>query len=287
MSTPLMTPSYDLLRLLRRLRRAREARPLSQAAVAEAMGWSVSKVIRIENGQSGISTRDLKALLDLYQIIDIAEVTEILGIAEASRLPPWWSEFTDLVPRDFARQLGYESSAAQLLQYHSTVVPGLLQSPDYSRAILRVFGREEDIERGVRLRRRRHEEVFGRPEPPASQFIIGEGALRNEVGGADVLKGQLDFLLELMDGGVGIEVVPFTAGAHQGLIGDFEIVSFNGEGGDLVSVESPQGYTLLDDEAVVKQYRRILADIHGVALTGADARALIEHLRTPGGPGSA
>jgi len=276
-NTTFVNPSNDQRKLKLVLRHKRDETGLLQREVAEAMDWSPSKVVRIENGTVRISTNDLKALLNLYRV-GPAEVEEIIALAKASRRPPWWSEFADLVSPEFGQQLGFESSASRLFNFYSTVVPGLLQTPEYAQAIISNFVKD-DIARLVNLRMRR-QEIFVRPEPPQAHFIMGEAALHIQVGGPQILRAQLERLLDLMkQSQITIEIIPFTAGAHSGMIGPFEVLGFDDGDGDVAVFESPTGLTLIREEVgIVSKYRQTFEALSGISAKGDDAVARINKL---------
>lgn len=277
MDTTFVNPSNDQRKLKLALRHKRDEAGLLQREVADAMDWSASKVVRIENGTVRISTNDLKALLNLYRV-ESAEAERIIALAKASRRPPWWSEFSDVVSPEFAQQLGLESSASRLFIFYSTVVPGLLQTPEYAQAIISNFV-PDDVARLVNLRMRR-QEIFARPEPPEARFILGEAALHIQVGGPQILRAQLERLLELMkESQITIEIIPFTAGAHSGMIGPFEVMGFDDGDGDVAAFESPTGLTLIREEVgIVSKYRRTFEALSGIAAKGDDAVTRINRL---------
>ena len=272
-------PHYHRRKLRRILRRAREARGLLQRDVAHRMDWSPSKVIRIESGAVKVSTNDLKALLALYGIMDAELIEDILATAKASRLPPWWNEFIDLVDTEFARQLGYEASAAELFIVYNSVIPGLLQTRSYATNILKTFQPGEDLSRRVDLRLRR-QGLYDRQEPPKVNFILGEAALHVEVGGPQVLRDQLLHLIEIIDSGkANIEIIPFSEGSHPGLIGPFELMAFDDGDGDVVAFETPVTFTILREEpGVVSAYRETFEAMRELTIKGDAARQFIQDL---------
>jgi transcriptional regulator with XRE-family HTH domain len=271
-----VNPSYERLRLRRFLRAERLAKDLRLIDIATAMGWSESKAIRIESGAVKIGINDLKALLDFYGIDDPAIVADALAMAKASRGRPYWYEYLDLMTPVFASLLGYESSASKLSIVHNSVVPGLLQTPEYSRAILLEFASKTDVPRLARLRRLR-QTIFERQDPPRTTFILGEAALRSQVGDAAVLRDQLKFLLDRMNSEhIAIELVPFTAGAHPGMIGPFTIMSFDEDEGDVATFESPTGFTLIKEQAeITSKYRHTFETLREITLKGDEAALFI------------
>src|SRR6266511_3590206 len=126
-------------RLRSELRRVRETASLTQDQVATAMDWSLSKVIRIENGAVGISTNDLKALLDLYGVTERRRVDDLVGLAQSARqrARAWWSAYRSVISPQYLTYLGYEAEASAIRQFHAAVVPALSQTEADMRAILR------------------------------------------------------------------------------------------------------------------------------------------------------
>src|SRR5437763_10422590 len=134
--TRAQSPATSQRQVLAAVREAREALDLTQREVAEALDWSVSKLIRIENGTVGLSITDLKALLLHYGITDRDRVEKYVQMAKAGREPAWWDEFRRKVKPDFVKFLGLEASAVLKRQYQLHLVPGLLQLPVYTRSFI-------------------------------------------------------------------------------------------------------------------------------------------------------
>jgi len=209
------------------LRRARTNARLTQKDVAEALDWSPSKVIRIESGQVAISTTDLKALLAEYGVSDGQTVADLVDLARNSKKQPW-SQYKDVLSTDDQAYFGYESSAQIIRQFAPLLVPGLLQTEDYTRALLHdAFDfPEKKIERLVEARTER-QELLSRDDAPEAFYIIDEAVVRRLVGGPDVMRNQLQHLLRLSElPNVTLQVIPFEVGAHQGLQGPFVLLEF-------------------------------------------------------------
>ncbi|MEY9928098.1 transcriptional regulator with XRE-family HTH domain [Catenulispora sp. GP43] len=272
-------PSYERLRLRRFIRAERVARDLRLIDVATAMNWSESKAIRIESGAVKIGTNDLKALLAYYGIDDAQTVAEVLAMAKASRARPWWHEYLDVINPVFASLLGYESSATRLSIVHNSVAPGLLQTSEYAKAILLEFASKADVSRLTDLRMQR-QAIFQREDPPQATFILGEAALRSQVGDATVLRNQLKLLLDRMDcEHTTIELVPFKVGAHPGMLGPFTIMSFDEGEEDVATFESPTGFTLIREQAdVTNKYRHTFEGLREITLKGDEAAQFINRV---------
>ncbi len=281
-----MTPPQDApvqrRRLRHELRRARQEAGLTQRDVAEAMEWSLSKLMRIESGAVGIRTSELRVLLQHYGIVDPTEVDRILDIARASRdRRAWWTAYREATSQQYITFLGYENSASVIQAFQPLLIPGLLQDEEYARAIIRAFSgsaTHKRVEELVQLRLRRQEELFGRSSPPEMLFVIDEAALHRWVGGRDVMRHQLSRLKEeAARETVTIEVLPFSAGAHPGMQGPFTILEFeDDQDEDVLYMEDPRGSVISrDEQQEIASYREILGNLRELA-KGEDPEALID-----------
>ncbi len=270
--TPVQDAPIHRRRLRSELRRVRKGAGFTQRDVAEAMEWSLSKLIRTESGSVGISTSDLKVLLQHYGVVDPAEVERFLSLARAGKEQRgWWTEYRELAPHQYLTLLGYESSASVIQTLQPLVIPGLLQDEEYARAIIRaVSGSATDklVEELVKLRMRRQEELAERSDPPDMVFVVDEAALHRWVGGRDVMRHQLHRLKEeATRENVTIEVVPFTQGAHPGMQGPFVIFEFVDERDeDVLYLENSRGDIFIrDEQEEIDPYRASFADLRELA----------------------
>jgi transcriptional regulator with XRE-family HTH domain len=218
---PTPDPAVQRRRLIVELRRARVRAGFTQKQVAEELDWSLSKLLRIESGQIGISTTDLRALLDHYGIHDAAQRSQLVTLAQHSRRQTW-TEFRDVLHPDFMVYLRYESAAALIRDFNGTFVPGLLQTEEYARAVIRTLTQDEseiDIDRQVQVRMRR-QEILDRADPPRLHFILDESVIRRRIGGTRVMRRQLIQLKALAERShVTIQILPFSFGSHLGMSG--------------------------------------------------------------------
>jgi transcriptional regulator with XRE-family HTH domain len=282
MSSPQDAP-VQRRRLRQELRRARINAGFTQRDVAEAMEWSLSKLMRIESGAVGISTIDLRALLQHYDIKDPAEVDRILAMARASRdRRAWWTAYRDITSPPYLTFLSYENSAAIIQVFNQLLVPGLLQDEEYARAVIRALAgsaSHDRVEQLVQLRMRRQEELFGRPDPPEMLFVIDEAVLHRWVGGRDVMRHQLRRLKEeAQRPNVTLEIVPYSVGAHAGLQGPFVILEFaDDQDEDVLYLEDPRGSVISrDEQQEIASYREILANLRDLA-KGDNFESLIDN----------
>jgi transcriptional regulator with XRE-family HTH domain len=236
------SPLIQRRRLRGGLRQARQDSGFTQEQVAAAMDWSLSKVIRIENGATGISTNDLRALLSLYQITDPAQVQDLIDLARSARERSWWSTYKDAASPDFLRYIELEASASAVRTYEHIVIHGLLQTEEYAALVIREFNAErhtaQQLDRLIELRLKR-QELLARAHPPALSFLHDEAALRRRVGSPAVMRRQLRHLAEMADRpGLTVEVLPFTAGVPNGIGEAFGILDFPGTDDPVLFLES-------------------------------------------------
>ncbi|MCO5968883.1 helix-turn-helix domain-containing protein [Actinoallomurus sp. WRP6H-15] len=212
------------------LRRLREASGLTCQSAGAAIQASHSKISRLELGRRGFKQRDVEDLLTLYGVDGGAERATLLELAELATAPPWWREYADVVPRWFEDYLGLEQAASVIRSYEVQFVPGLLQTPEYARAVVRLAHREQPeavIDRRVALRMKRQRLLLHRPNPPKLWAVIDEAALRRPIGGADTMRAQLRHLLEVAElPNVTVEVMPFSAGGHAAAGGPITLLRF-------------------------------------------------------------
>jgi transcriptional regulator with XRE-family HTH domain len=253
-------PVVQRRRLRAELRRVRLEAGLTQDQVAEAMDWSLSKLIRIENGSVSISTNDLKAILQYYKITDSDRVADLIAMGRVARERSWWSEYRDIASRQTLQLIEYEAAAMISRNFQLSVVPGLLQTEEYARAVLEEnnaqrSGDEVDVLVSIRMHR---QELIDRAEPPLLFFIMDEGVVRRQVGGPAVMHRQLQRLIDVSaKPNVTVEVVPFSAGFHPGTLGSFVIHEFPDDADDdTVYLENQQGEFLnRDDPDEILAYR--------------------------------
>jgi transcriptional regulator with XRE-family HTH domain len=276
------SPLLPRRRLRAELKKARQATdpPLTQEQVAGEMDWSLSKVIRIESGSSGISANDLKALLRLYGVKDSGQVDSLLALARAARERSWWSAYRDVAPSSLLQLIEYESVASVVRQFETTFIPGILQTEDYARAVIQDYCDERpgsDKLRGLVELRIRREDLFDADNHPSFHFMLDEAVIRRLVGGSSVMRHQLRRLIDVAGKpNVTVEVIPFSAGLHPGMNGPFEIIEFAGPSdSDIVFLESPRGDIVSDDPEETLRYREAFEGLVKAALGPRDSLARI------------
>jgi hypothetical protein len=240
------------------LRRLREAQGVSR----EDAGWEIraseSKISRMELGRVGFKERDVADLLSLYGVDDEDERARLLTLAQQANSPGWWHRFGDVLPSWFQSYLGLEASAALIRTYEVQFVPGLLQTEGYARAVVLLgHGRAgpDEINRRVSLRMRR-QAVLDRDEPAQLWAVVDEAALRRPIGGPEVMRAQLEALLEASGRpNVRLQIVPFNAGGHSAAGGAFTILRFpDQELPDVVYIEQLTSALYLDKRDDVEHY---------------------------------
>ena len=244
-----------------KLRRLRTDIGLSREEAAQAIRASAWKIHRLENGQVGFKQRDLVDLLALYQVTDPDEIDELLTLAREANVPGWWQHYGDVLPQWFRTYVDLESAATLIRTYEGMFVPGLLQTDDYMRAVIRDASLEssEEVGRRVRLRMAR-QILLTREHPPRLWAVMDEAALRRPVGGREVMRGQLERLIDATKlPNVTLQVLPFGAGAHPAMVGAFSILRFaDRELPDVVYLEHLTNAVYLDKRAEVERYLDVM-----------------------------
>ena len=211
------------------LRRLREQRGISR----EDAGWEIrasgSKISRMELGRVSFKERDVADLLTLYGVIEPRERESLLSLARQANSPGWWHHYGDIMPPGFQSYLGLEAASTLIRTYEIQFVPGLLQTRDYARAIM-LLGhageKPEEIERRVELRMQR-QQVLKRPDPPQLWAVIDEAVLRRPIGGVEVMKAQIEALVEAAKlPNIRLQIIPFHSGGHAAAGGSFAILRF-------------------------------------------------------------
>jgi transcriptional regulator with XRE-family HTH domain len=245
-----------------KLRRLRTDMGLSREEAAEAIRASEWKIHRLENGQVGFKDRDIVDLLRLYGVTDPEEVAGFLEFAREANAPGWWQYYGDLLPQWFRVYVDLESTATLIRTYEGQLVPGLLQTEDYMRAVIagaQLDEQAEEGERRVALRMGR-QTLLTRPDAPRLWAVIDEAALRRPVGSPEVMRGQLERLIDATKlANVVLQILPFVAGAHPGMVGAFSILRFaDQELPDVVYVEHLTNALYLDRRDDVNRYLHVM-----------------------------
>ena len=236
------------------LRTAREAADFTQKGAADALDWSLSKLIRIETGAVRVSITDLRALLQLYGVTNQDKIDELVDMARSGKQRAWWDRYRPRLPQSFVTFLGLEDSTSLLRQFQPLFVPGLLQTEDYARAVVSLYNPhdEDAIERGVEIRMERQDRFYEKGHQRAF-FILDESALRRQIGGPQVMRRQLERLKEVNRlPFVSIQVVTFDKDrARKLLVNGNAIVSPDGTITGLRHESTPQQVLMATYEGAV------------------------------------
>jgi transcriptional regulator with XRE-family HTH domain len=272
-------PTVRGRRLAHELRRIRERAGLSGEQVARQLGWDQSKISRMETARMRITSGEVAAMCEVYAL-DGEERATLIQLARESRRQGWWHPYRDVLKPGFSQYLSFEAEALTSRSYEAQVIPGLLQTGDYTRAVLRGARARtpQEIERGVQVRLARQELVTRTAEPLTVWQIIEEGALHRMVGGPATMREQLAHLLEL--GGlanVSLQVLPFTAGVHAAIDGPFVVLTFGGYP-DVLYLEHLMGCVYLEDAAETTAAQLVFDPLRASALNTGDSATLIRDL---------
>lgn len=211
-------------RLARELRATREHADLTLEQASAALGWNRFKLGRIEGGKTRVSTTDVARILDVYGIDPSVHASLVQLARDASRRG-WWNNFSGIYSGGY---VGLEDEASEIRTYHVQLVPGLLQTEDYARAVISAGVPDDQDEVNKRLHARMaRKTLLSRPDAPSLNAVLAESALRQRIGGAAVMKDQLAELLKAAGRpNVTVRVLPFYAGARAGIEGSFVVLSF-------------------------------------------------------------
>jgi len=271
------------------LRKLRTEKGLTVEQAAERLMFSMSKLSRIETGHGVASPRDIRDLCELYQVTGQAERERIMQLGREAKQHAWYQSY-DL--HDFETYVGLEEAAVALDYYQSTIVPGLLQTADYTRAMNEVVVpalTPEQINENIEVKLRR-QQLLTRDPPLRIRAVCDEAALHRIVGGPAVMAAQLGRLLEMASlpaANITIQVIPFRAGAHPAMAGTFNILEFSEAVPSVVYVEGLLGRYLVERPNEVNRYEQVFEQLQAVALTpGASvelvARIAAEHKSATG-----
>ena len=272
-------PTPRRLQFGRELRRLRERAGVTRDQVAELLDSDLSKVSRIETGRQGISVAEVKLLLGLFRIEDQAEVDRIIDLAREARkrqeaipVPPYLRAYVSL-----------EAEAVEIKLFQIDLIPGLLQTEAYTRAIAHAYDPTQartEVDQLVTIRRDRQARLIG-DNPPALWIVLHEAAVRAEVGGADVMREQLARVLELAElPSVTVQLIPFKGGAHAAMGYVFSILRLpEPEGHRVVYLEDLWSADYLDKPKQVSAYSVLFDRLCTSALDERGTRTAIERVR--------
>ncbi|MEV6980854.1 helix-turn-helix transcriptional regulator [Sphaerisporangium sp. NPDC051017] len=274
------SPTVRRRRLASDLRRMREKAELTMEQVAERLGWSITKVSRIETSKVGVTVKDVGLLLDLFELTP-SRRAEILTLARDAQKKGWWEGYGDL-PTEYATYIGLEAATTSIRSFAPEIVPGLLQTEDYARAVIRaalITSPPGEIERRVEVRVARQARL-SQQDPLRLWSVLDEATLRRLVGGPDVMRAQLRHLADLTETpNITLQVLPFAVGAHAATSGAFSIFEFPEQAdADVVFLENLTGSLYVEKETDVYRYTLAFDHLRAKARDPDESRRFITEM---------
>jgi len=260
------------------LRALRNEKGLTVEQVADGLLCSPSKVSRMETGHGIATPRDIRDLCDLYGVTDQAERERMMRLSHEGKQQGWWQGY-DL--DYFATYVGLEAAAAGIKAYQSAIVPGLMQTISYARAMHEAGIPEFTPKRideliEVRLTRQR---LLVQDPPIRLDVVLDEGVLHRLVGGTTVMSEQLSRLIELSDQpNVTVQVIPYSVGAHPAMDSTFNILEFAGSVPSVVYVEGLVGWIYVERPQDIDRYQQVFEHLRKVALSPQESIQLLARL---------
>ncbi|WP_171109065.1 MULTISPECIES: helix-turn-helix transcriptional regulator [Streptomyces] len=283
MSEPRSAPTVGQVVLGRRLLDLRERAGLKREEAARVLRVAPATIRRMETAEVALKIPYLQLLLKAYGVPD-DEADAFVQLAEEANKPGWWQRFHDILPGWFSMHVSLEGAASLIRSYEPHFVPGLLQTEDYARGVLKSGAvgqtRPEDIERYVALRMQR-QELLTRQDAPRVWAVMDETVLRRPVGGPEVMRAQIERLLDATKlPHVTLQVVPFATGPHPGTYGPFVLFRFAvPELPDMVYSEYLTGAVYLDARAEVATHLEVMDRMAAQAATAHRTKEILEDLR--------
>ncbi len=277
------SPTVRRRRLRYELRRLRDEHQLTIEQVQEASGGDIKapSISRWENGERSVRPTDLRLLLDIYQV-DGERREALLTLSRQAKERGWWQSYGSAIPQWFQVYVGLEAEASSVRVYESELVHGLLQTADYYRAFLRAApaaAGDDEADRKIEVRLARQERLTA-DDPLEYWAVLNEAVIRRVVGGARVMRGQLDHIADMAGlPHVNVQVLPFGAGVHPAMERSFEILGFPEPGDpDVVYLENQAGSLYLEEQPEIDRYARMFSHLIAKALDPEESRRLIARI---------
>jgi len=261
----------------KQLRELREKARLTTEDVGLQLDCSPSTISRMEGGKVGIRRSTLERLLEIYEVTDQEQIDTLVVLARQGKTRGWFARYGDL-PASYSRYIGLESSAVEMRDYEALVVPGMLQTEEYTRALLAASSpsdSEDAVEAHVKARRERQNLLTREDQPLQLIAVLDESVIRRSIGGADVMRSQLKHLADMGRArNVTVQILPFSGGAYAGMAGSFAILKFQ-DAPSVVYAEAMTGdiYPAADD---VQRYADVFENLRAAALSPLESINLIE-----------
>ncbi|MGP3949611.1 helix-turn-helix domain-containing protein [Streptomyces sp. 7N604] len=271
--------------LAARLKVLRETSGLTLTEVAEQLEVNQGSLSRIENGERGTTPVLVRALLDCYGIDDAADRDDVLDLVRADKeqQKPWWRKYsTVLTATRYDGYLALEAGSVALSSYQPMLVPGLLQTEDYARAVIsqmRMDLTPGQVEALVKVRVERQNSRLAGDQPVKLWAILDEAVIHRTIGSASVMRDQMQKLLTANEQpNITVQLLPFSLGAHPGLYGPFVILAFPDPTPDLVWLENPKNSVYLEAADDVENYQEVFDYLRGCALSPAETRTRLAQI---------
>lgn len=276
------SPTVLRIMLGAQLRRLRERKHITLEEAGREIRASHSKISRMELGRVGFRVRDVADLLTLYGVHDEGEREALLSLVPRAKAPGWWHNYDDVLPSWFETYVGLEEAASGIRNYEVQFVPGLLQTEEYARAVVRLGHADaaaEEVERRVRLRMLR-QAVLTRQDPPHLWAVVDEAVVRRPLGGRAVMRAQLEHLLDLITlPNVTLQIVPFLAGGLTAAGGPFSILRFSEAYlPDVVYLEQLTSAVYLDKREDVDRYLVVMDRLCVAAKSVSETKDMLHQL---------
>lgn len=246
---------------------------MTSVEATRRLEWSGGRLTKMERGEwVRPNPRDIRDLCDLYGVTDDRRREYLIGLAKQGRERGWWHAYRNMLSEEYSTYIGLEAGAAALFVVQLVAVPGILQTEEYARAVAAGGPAEinaDQIDRRVEIRRERQKLLTRDDDPLRVWAVLDEAALHREIGGRDVMRAQLQQLVEMADlARVTIQVVPFGSGAHAATSGAFTVLQFpEPEDPDAVYVETPAGELFIEVPAEVARFQVAFQRLQACALS--------------------
>lgn len=275
-------PSVRARQLAAEIRRLREVRRLTGEEVAAQLGWSPSKVSRIETGRSPVTVSDLRRLLDLHQV-PASRRDRLIELARTADQRGWWDAYADTLPEGYSAMIALEAAAESVLHYHPSLIPGLLQTEAYMEEIVRSSLLVEPpgvVSQRVEVRLTRQAVLTQDEDPLGMTAVLDEAGLRRQVGGPQVMYEQLLHLAEIAARpNIALQVLPLARGSHPAMAGGFTILQFPGViESSVVYLDNMTSDIFVEREAEVHYYRLAFDRLREMALEPRQSVTLITQI---------
>lgn len=274
-------PTVRLRRLAAELRRLRNVADLTREDVSDKTGINNATLYRIETARARPQMRTLTTLLSLYEV-DQEQREYLIDLCRDATTQGWLRPYHSELPEEYTAFISFEDEAQGVRNYESLFIPGLLQTEDYARAVVRGVlpsATDDEVEDRVRARMGR-QGVLAKATPVKMWAVVDEATLRRVVGGITVMCDQLARLAEAVKApNVTFQVIPFGAGAHPGMPGQFIVLDFaDPMDTDLIYIDTMAGDLFLESDADIARYRTVFDNLVAVALSPNDSASLVAEI---------